>query len=94
MEEIELEFRDLKSQFETIEECIPEDEEWMSLKELTVFQEKMLEYIFDLTQLIRTLLFRIETLERSAKIGDLTKVISDAKEEGDTANSIVSSLFT
>lgn len=80
MTDIELEFRDLKAKFENAQEIVFNDEETLTNKEFSNFAEELLELIFRMLQLMRTYQFRIETLEKAARFGDLTKLVEEEKK--------------
>ena len=67
MSDIEVEFLDLKAKLDNIGSLFEVDEEDESLHDLYSYDEQMSELMFDMMQLMRTMLFRIETLEKSNK---------------------------
>jgi predicted nucleotidyltransferase len=80
-EDIELEYRDIKAQFDNLEQLFQVDDEEENLHDLYGFLEQILDLFFELVQKMRMMEYRIKTLEKASKLTDISKEIQEISKK-------------
>ena len=80
MEDLDLYVQELKAKFDDIVKTVFNDEEELSAKEFSLFAEDMVELNHMMIKHIRMLYYRLETLEKVAKLDKIAGKLDSADE--------------